>query len=136
MHYMKFEAFNWILHSSFLVLDVQMLYLHYALKATEADDQFVICLYVMIVVHIAALTGYSYQLCHEHTKEEDNEDKYNILPTKVTWWQYALMAVAVSGYIYVSAVVYSYDHEQKSILVHWIMVEAVSFPAKLLYIAL
>ena len=116
-----------------------MLYIHYSQKATQvksADDQFVVCLYVMIVVHIVALIGYSYQLGHEHSKEEDSEDKYNILATKVTWWQYALMAIAISGYIYVSVIAYSYDHKKESILIHWIMVEAVSFPAKLLYIAL
>ena len=91
MHYMKFEAYNWILHSSFLTLDVLMLYIHYSIKATQgkdkvADDRFVIGLYVMIVVHLCALIGYSYQLSHEHTKDKDSDELYNILPTRMTWW--------------------------------------------------
>jgi len=67
MHYMKFEAFNWILQSSFLALDIQMLYIHYSLVGSEygvAGNRFVICLYVMIASHVAALAIYSYHLNH------------------------------------------------------------------------
>lgn len=32
MHYMKFEAFNWVFHSSYLTLDLLMLYVHWKME--------------------------------------------------------------------------------------------------------
>lgn len=127
MHYMKFEAFNWILHSSFLTMDVLMLVIHYQMKgsaqASKHEGNFIIGLYVLIAIHCLVLFAYSFQLKTEHKKEV----RFNILSKKVEWWEYASLAFAICGYIYVSIIAYSYPREE-NVLIHWIFVEAISFP--------
>lgn len=135
MHYMKFEAFNWVLHSSFMSLDVLMIYVHFQMVDADygvAPNAFLYALFVMIATHLMVLIVFSYQLANEHRKE----DRFKILPKLVTGWQYALLALALCGYIFTSYVYYSYDHKEKYILVGWVMVEAVSFPFIILYMLL
>jgi len=73
LHYMKFEAFNWILHSGFLSLDVLMLFIHYQMKGNSYgsthEESFIIGLYVLCAIHCLVLFAYSYQLTTEHKRE-------------------------------------------------------------------
>lgn len=115
MHYMKFEAFNWILDSSFLSLDIMMLFIHYSMEGKDygvANPRFVVCTYVMIFAHVACLIVYSYHLSAKHS----DGDKYWVLPKKVTLWQYALLGIVFCCYVYVSVEVYSFSHTEKYIL--------------------
>lgn len=133
MHYMKFEAFNWILHGSFMSLDCLMVYIHFSMTDSiygVSPAIFATALFVLIGVHLAVLIVFSYQLACEHK----NEDRFKILPKDVTWWQYFLMGLAACGYCFVSYVAYSIKKgDDKWILVHWVWVEAVSFPFIILY---
>jgi len=132
MHYMKYEAFNWIFHSSFMCLDIQMLWVHYTMENSAygvAESQFVVGLFVMVVSHFLILIVYSYQLANEHR----NDDKFQILPKHFNWLQYVLLGLASVGYVVTSYLVYSYPKTEKYILVHWIMVEAASFPFIIFY---
>jgi len=133
MHYMKFEAFNWVFHSSFMVLDIQMLWVHLQMEDSVfgvAKTEFVVGLYIMIVSHLLILIVYSHQLANEHS----DEHKYNILPKHFNWLQYVLLGIASAGYVATSYLVYAYPKTEKYVLVHWIMVEATSFPFLILYL--
>ena len=133
MHYMKFEAFNWILQGSFMTLDCLMVYIHFSMKDSiygVSPAIFAAALFVMIGTHLAVLIVFSYQLACKHK----NEDRFKILPKHVDWWQYVLMGLAACGYIFTSCVAYSIKKgDDKWILVHWVWIEAVSFPFIILY---
>lgn len=84
MHYMKFEAFNWIFHSSFLTLDALALWVHYKGEYEIegiAPTEFVSAVYIMMGSHFLILIVYSYQMANEHT----DKVRLHIMPKKITW---------------------------------------------------
>lgn len=122
MHYMKFEAFNFVLHSSFLTLDILMVWVHSRMEADysygASKPVYVIGLYVMMVVHVLILLVIGYQITKDGDKKtnKDSETRYTILAKKFTLWQYILLGLASGGYGYVSYIMYTEDHAEKFIL--------------------
>ena len=94
LHYMKFEAYNFVFHGSFMVMDCLVIYMNNKAKTDLKPKPFEGACMIQFAAHASILVVASYQMHHEFPVNKTD----SILPKEVDKYQRGALIGAFVAY--------------------------------------